>query len=143
MKQNAIISIRGRQMMPEFEEPDVVELITPGVFCREGGDYLITYLESELTGLGGTTTTLRVEGGRVILSRMGEVSTHMIFEQGTRHLSYYDTGEGPFTVGVSARSVKSFLTEKGGHIEVDYEIEIDQAITGENNISVKIESLPS
>ncbi len=143
MDTNAIISIRGRQMMPEFDEPSVVELITPGHFTRDNGGYLITYSESELTGLGGTTTTLRVENRRVTLSRMGAVSSQMIFEQGIKHLSHYDIGEGPLTVGVNARSVKAALTDEGGQVEVDYQVEIDQSITGENKICVKVDMMPS
>jgi len=140
---NVIISIQGSQIIPDFGEPERVELITPGRLTREGGDYLLTYRESELTGLEGTTTTLRVEGPRVTLSRVGEVCSHMVFEQGRNHLSYYETGEGPLTVGVSACRVRSALTDEGGSIEVDYQIEMDQLFSGRNHIKVQVSALKS
>ncbi|MCL2747895.1 MAG: DUF1934 domain-containing protein [Oscillospiraceae bacterium] len=143
MDRNVLISIQGRQLLSESDGLDQIELITPGHFSREGGDYMITYRESELTGMEGTTTTLRVEGPRVVLSRMGDVCSHMIFEQGQRHLSYYETGEVPMTVGVSASRVSASLTDDGGKIEVDYELEIDQAFTGLNRITVNVSSLKS
>jgi len=143
MNKNVLITIQGCQVMPGCEPSELVELITPGRLAREGGDYLISYHESRLTGLEGTTTTLRVEPSRLTMSRMGEVCTHMVFEQGQRHLSYYETGEGPLTVGVSARRVFLSLTDDGGQIEVDYDIEIDQSISGQNNIKVNIAALPS
>lgn len=138
-----LISIKGQQFLPGLDEEGVIELITPGSLSREGGDYLITYKESQLTGLDGTVTTLRVAGRRVTLSRVGDVSTHLVFEQGHRHLSYYDTGQGHLTVGVSARRVRSALTEAGGLIELDYELVIDDALSGENHIRVSVSELKS
>jgi uncharacterized beta-barrel protein YwiB (DUF1934 family) len=138
MDKHVIISIRGSQGFPEFEEEDGIELITLGRLTREDGDYLITYQESPLTGLDGTTTTLRVADGRVILSRTGPVCSFMVFEQGRRHFSHYDTKEGPLTIGVSARRVKTRLDDAGGQIEVDYEIDVGEALTGENRIRVVV-----
>ena len=140
---NVLISIQGSQIIAESDQPEQVELITPGRLTRKGTGYLITYRESRLTGLEGTTTTLTVDGPRVTLSRTGEVCSHMIFEQGRRHLSYYETGDGQMTVGVSARRVRSALTDAGGSIEVDYSVEIDQAISGQNNIKVDVHALRS
>ena len=142
---NVIISIQGCQWdQSDLPDPqDLVELITPGRLTRVSGGYLLTYQESELTGLEGTVTTLHVEGSRVTLSRMGEVCSHMIFEQGRRHLSYYEADDGPFTVGVSARRVKSALTDQGGSIEVDYQVEIDQSLSGCNALKVSVSALPS
>ena len=131
-------------MIPDCGVPEPVELITPGLFIREGEEYTISYLESELTGLEGTTTTLRVEGSRVVLSRMGDVCSHMVFEQGLRHLSYYEIGDdGQMTVGVNASRVLSALTDEGGRIEVEYDVEIDQAFTGQNRITVNVSALKS
>ena len=141
MNTNALISIQGGQMMTDYGFPEPIELITPGLFTHEGDYYTISYRESELTGLEGTTTTLRVEGSRVILQRMGDVCSHMVFEQGQKHLSYYEIGDGQMTVGVNASRVRSALTDEGGRIEVDYAIEIDQAITGQNSITVNVATL--
>jgi uncharacterized beta-barrel protein YwiB (DUF1934 family) len=138
MDKHVIISIRGGQNFPEFEEDGGIELVTRGHMTRENGDYLITYQESPLTGLDGTTTTLRVAGGRVILSRTGPVCSFLVFEQGRRYFSHYDTEEGPLTIGVSARRVKTRLDDAGGQIEVDYEIEIGEALAGENRIRVVV-----
>ena len=139
---NVLISIQGSQW-DDAEPTGPVELITTGRLTREGAGFLLTYRESTLTGLEGTVTTLKVEGSRVTLSRMGEVCSHMIFEQGRRHLSYYETGGEPFTVGISARRVKSALTDQGGSIELDYQVEIDQEHAGRNAIKVNVSALPS
>jgi uncharacterized beta-barrel protein YwiB (DUF1934 family) len=41
-------------------------------------------------------------------------------------------------VGVSASKVKTALTEQGGSIEMEYALEIDHAVAGENTIQIDI-----
>ena len=49
MKKDVIVSISGLQQADE-QEPDKVELVTPGRFYLRDGNYYISYHESELTG---------------------------------------------------------------------------------------------
>ena len=83
MEENVIISIKGSQLY-EGQDPDVTELVTAGTLRREQEGYTIAYQETELTGLEGTTTKLRIEGPRVTLLRQGSVNSQMIFEGGTQ-----------------------------------------------------------
>ena len=69
MEENVIISIKGSQLY-EGQDPDVTELVTAGTLRREQEGYTIAYQETELTGLEGTTTKLRIEGPRVTLLRL-------------------------------------------------------------------------
>ena len=55
MKKDVIITIRGLQTFEDTGE-DNVELVTNGRFYNKGGCYYVSYKESELTGLGNTTT---------------------------------------------------------------------------------------
>ena len=58
MEKPVIISIRGVQSLEPGEE-DVMELVTQGVLRQEEGEgFSLSYLESELTGLEGTTCLL-------------------------------------------------------------------------------------
>ena len=87
MLDNVIRSIKGRQMTPDNGSEEM-ELVTAGRLVREGRDrYTISYEESELTGMEGTTTVVRVDGPRVTLLREGTVNSQMVFEEGYRHLS--------------------------------------------------------
>lgn len=117
---------------------DAIELVTSGEMNRETDGYIVTYREAPGEGLGDTTTTLMIEGPRVTLVRSGDVHTQMVFEQGRRHISYYDTAEGSVTVGVLATRVKSSLTERGGKIDLVYDVEIDNAVAGENHVVIDI-----
>ena len=68
----------------------------------------------------------------------------MVFEEGRRHLSMYETPYGALSVGVNTRRMHSDLGLAGGSIEIDYAIEIDHAVAGQNlfRIQVREKKLP-
>ncbi len=142
MTDNVIISIKGRQLYAE-SSPDEVELVTSGTLKRDGaGGYIVSYAETELTGLEGTTTRLHVDGGRVTLLREGNVNSQMVFEEGRRHLSMYETPYGALSIGINTRRMRSTLGEAGGDLEIDYAIEIDNLIAGQNLFRMNVRANP-
>ena len=138
MDNNVIISIKGMQSL-DGAENETVELVTEGTLIRDGdGEYTISYQESEVTGMEGTLTTFQIERGRVTLLRIGEFNSQMVFEQGRRHLSMYDTPYGALSVGVNTRRMRCRMGEHGGNIEIDYAIEIDHAVAGQNQFQIDV-----
>ncbi len=137
MKKDVIITIKGLQNF-EDEDRDSVELVTSGRYYEKGGNYYVSYKESELTGLGDTTTTLKIEDKKVTVMRFGEMQTHMVFEEGQKHISYYDMGFGGLTIGVSTKSIRKNLSDAGGKMKIDYAMEINNAVTGENAFYIDI-----
>ena len=139
---NVIISIKGKQIYAE-SSPDVMELVTAGTMERDsGGGCTISYQETELTGLEGTTTRLCIDGGRVTLLREGSINSQMVFEEGIRHLSMYETPYGALAIGVNTRRMRSTLGEAGGDLEIDYAIEIDHMVAGQNQFRMNVKKNP-
>ncbi len=137
MEKDVIISIKGTQKY-DGGEPGAVELVTAGRLAQDEAGYTLSYQESELTGLEGTMTTIQVEGEQVTLMRVGEFNTQMVFREGRRHLSMYNTPYGAMSVGVNTRHLLADLSDKGGDIEIDYAIEIDHAIAGRSVFQIKV-----
>jgi len=137
MDKNVIISVKGTQS-PEDQDMNIMELVTEGKYTKEDNAYYVTYNESEVTGMKGTTTTLKVMDGIVTLIRVGSVNSHFVFQQGQKHVSYYDTEYGAFTIGVLANAVDVRMDDSGGEIRVGYQIEIDNNNTGENDFFMSI-----
>jgi uncharacterized beta-barrel protein YwiB (DUF1934 family) len=137
MNKNVIISVRGTQAAANHETSEL-ELVTEGKYYKKGNAYYVTYKESEVTGMEGTTTTLKVVDSVVTLMRFGAVNSQFIFEQGQKHVSYYDTSHGAFTIGILANEVNVNVDDAGGEIKVDYEIEIDNNKSGENDFHMLI-----
>ena len=137
MEKEVVISIKGMQNY-EGMPPDIIELVTGGRLARDGESYTLSYQESELTGLEGTLTTIQVDGEQVTLMRVGEFNSQLVFQEGRRHLSMYNTPYGAMTIGVNTRHLLTRLTDQGGDIEVDYSIEVDHALAGRNIFRINV-----
>ncbi len=137
MDKNVIISVKGTQTSND-QVNNILELVTEGKYYKKDKAYFVTYDESEVTGMSGTTTTLKVMDDVVTLIRVGSVNSQFVFQQGQKHLSYYDTEYGAFTVGVTANEVDVKIDDSGGEIHIGYQLEIDNNETGENDFCMSI-----
>lgn len=135
----ALLTITGRHCFGDGE-PEVTTLTTEGTLCREGETLLLSYAESELTGMEGTMTQFRVEKGRITLHRTGTLESRMIFELGTVDRSLYDMGFGALMIAVTTERIDNRLTDRGGTLEVSYEVAIEQDTAG--HIDYRIEVRP-
>ena len=130
MKQDVMLSIRGRQKYAD-QEPEIIELVTSGTMEFRSGGWDIVYQESELTGLEGVNTTFRVEPGKVILTRTGRLQSQMVFQEGVPHESLYQLPFGALMITVKATSVFFDIVSDGGVIDLVYNIEIENSEAGE------------
>ena len=78
MKKDALLSIRSTQRFEGCDE-EKIDLITQARFYKRGGKFYISYEESELTGLLGTRTTVKIDGDTVTMMRTGTYPSEMIF----------------------------------------------------------------
>ena len=124
-----MLSIRGVQNYQDAE-PDVIELTTEGTMEKQKEVWEITYEESDLTGLAGTTTAFRVGPRRVVLKRTGKLENQMIFMEGRRHESLYQIDIGALMIAVKATKVQSAVNEQGGTVDIHYQIEIEDTAMG-------------
>ena len=137
----AVITITGVQ---GFMQPDAetIEFVTDGVYCRTETGYQIYYVESELTGLEGTTTTVEIAPDAVTVERKGMLNSRMIFRQGEKTRFLYDTKFGSATMGVDTRSVSADFDDYGGKLSIDYVVNMEHTVASRNtlNMSVKLRS---
>ena len=124
-----MLHIRGTQNYQE-QDPDVIELTTEGTMEREKEVWVLTYEESDLTGLAGVTTCFRVGPRGVVLKRTGNIENQMIFMEGRKHESLYRLDFGALMLTVKATKVESSLTEEGGTVDIHYNIEIEDTSAG-------------
>ena len=129
MKNNVVLSIRGRQTYAG-QEPEIIELVTEGTMIFRNGGWDISYEESALTGLEGVTTTFRVEPGKVMLTRTGKLQSQMIFEEGVPHETLYQMSFGTLMMTVKATFVFFDLVEDGGTIDLSYNLDIENTEAG-------------
>lgn len=139
MKQEVLITLRGSQQY-EGGKPEAIELMTRGVMLNRGGKYSISYTETELTGTPGVVTTFFIPNPqRVVLTREGPIKSRMVFVEGVKDEALYDLNFGSLLVGICARKIVVDLHENGGRLQVDYTVEIEQAVTSRNSYLILVE----
>lgn len=137
MTQPVIISVEGTQRFIG-EEKQTVQIVTEGLMKTVGDTVYLSYEESEVTGMEGTTTTFAVKKDHVTLTRTGTVESEMVFEKGKKNISLYNMGFGALTIGVKARRLKNELGPDGGRLEISYGIEIEQQAQGLNSFIIDV-----
>ncbi len=114
----------------EEQEPQQMELFCDGRLRMTDDEFSLTYEETEITGMEGTESQLSfrlAQPNLITMLRTGSVTTALVFEQGKRHTSLYQTPIMPFEVCVHTLKIENRLTEKkgiGGTLELDYVVEI-------------------
>ena len=124
-----MLRIRGTQNYQD-QDPEIIELTTEGTLEKQKEVWAITYEESDLTGLEGVTTSFRVGPRGVVLKRTGRLNNQMIFMEGRRHESLYQLDIGTLMITVKATKVESALDERGGTVDIRYNIEIEDTAAG-------------
>lgn len=134
---SVMMTIRGEQYFDDMD-PDGTELMTEGTMELTADGMILSYEETELTGMAGTTTTFEVQGKRVILTRSGKVNSQMIFEEGRQHTSLYETPFGELPVDIQTSKLLHNLTERGGLMEIKYSIAVAHTVTGRNCFKIRV-----
>lgn len=137
IEKEVLLTITGTQHFQD-EAPETTKLVTEGVLRCEDGAVELSYEETELTGLTGTRTTFRIEGGRVVLTRSGAMESRMVFAVGQEEHSLYDIGYGALMIAVRAESIRSNVGENGGTLQVAYAISIEEETAGEIEYVIEV-----
>ncbi|MBQ3107914.1 MAG: DUF1934 domain-containing protein [Firmicutes bacterium] len=142
-----LLRIVGSQGVGE-KDGDQIEFVTEGHYTRkEDGSILLSYEETELSGMEGCTTHLEVAGNRVRMSRSGEpvpVDTIMEFEKGKRYNGLYETAYGAIDMEILTNDVLNKLmipdlSEKlSGSLHIDYHISLKGLGEVHNRLDVEI-----
>ncbi len=139
MKREVLLTIVSNQQMPG-EAPETTRLVTDGLLEEDGEAIVLSYAESELTGLQGTTTSFRILPEEILLTRSGALNSQMCFHLHTEHQSLYDMGFGALLLRIRTDHLSSNLTPEGGTLEVSYTITIEDQASG--RVSYRLTARP-
>ena len=138
IEKNVILFVRGEQQFDQGE-PEVTELMTEGAMTlEEDGEITLTYQETELTGMEGTTTRFSIRDDTVVLARTGMVNSQLVFQRGKRNSSLYETPWGMMQVDVFTTSLAHRLDGRGGILEIKFNISVDHQVAGENQYKIRV-----
>lgn len=137
MNKKAIISVSSKQ--PNSEE-SAIEVVTPGEFYKEDNFYYAIYDETELSGMEGTKTTLKISEDVMYLKRVGTTNAEMEFRPKSENVILYNTPYGTLEIITKTKELQVDMMDDGGNVMVDYNLSISGQ-PGQNtilNINIKI-----
>ena len=136
---DVIITITATQTTEQSTDMDTLaEFTTVGQFSHSDGSGTISYLESELTGMEGTFTSIHYTPQGAHMERTGNLVSTMDFTPGVRNAFAYDTPYGSATVGVETLEYTPALTDEGGTLDIVYVVDFDHGMVGVNRMHIEI-----
>lgn len=126
-----------------MDEGGTMETTLYGNAIIDNDTYTLTYKESDGSGMENVTTTLKFNIStpkEVTLSRSGEVSSVMFFEEGKRDISVYSTGIFPFEICIYTASIDNRLITDG-YFEICYIVEIKGAQAQKTVLKIETTSI--
>lgn len=130
---NALITIRT--LLPG--ETDFMELISQGTIRKIDQQVIITYRESELTGMADTETTITMAQQDVKIHREGDFISTLEFSLDGPRRCLYQTPYGTFTITTHTREYRMVEEEAQTELFLKYGLIIE----GENQGNTRIEIL--
>lgn len=137
MEKRAIISVKS---FSDLDPNEAIEVVTPGKFLVDENEFKAIYEESEISGMDGTTTTLKIKENCMVLERVGSTTTNMEFKEGKVAVSLYNTPYGILDLNVDTKELNINIDENGGEIYSKYILGLEgqEGITTEMNIKIKV-----
>lgn len=140
MAKNVLVTVKSTRTSPE-NETEFIEAVYPGTLYLKNNNYYILYKETQQTGMENVTTSLKVEGERITIIRNGSVSMRQIFECGVVNRSLYQSNFGCMDMAVKPWHIEVHLTDIGGSIKLEYELELDGSNVGNTSLDIIIKEV--
>lgn len=139
MGKKVLISVKTVQYVDG--QPESVELITQGEYYKEGNEYFAEYQESEISGMEGTKTIMKINDDTLRIMRSGTTTSDLIFKKGIDHVSLYNTPFGTLEVMIKPKKVDIDINENGGNVKLAYKMEAFGLNTIENALELNIKEI--
>lgn len=140
MTKEVFIRIHGMHMEEGDETPDPVEVICPGTYYKKKDWHYILYEEVQPGEKVVTRNTIKVKEGYYEVIKRGQANTHLIFEKGKSHTTFYETPYGSLFVEVETNQIFFEETEGQLNIQVDYELKANGDKLADCTIHMTVEA---
>ncbi|MBC2579885.1 DUF1934 domain-containing protein [Clostridium sp. DJ247] len=137
MNKKAIVSISSKQV---GNEEEAIEVVTPGDFYYKDNLYYAVYEETTISGMEGTTTTLKIGKNTLSLIRVGNTSAKMEFEEKRENISMYNTPYGTIELRIKTNNLNINIDNNGGDIFIDYHMSVSGQSSQNTLLSINIKT---
>lgn len=135
---NVMLKIEGMQTSMDGEE-NTIELITEGKLYEKGSFIYLVYEETEVSGMKGCTTTVKLSKDKISMKRFGTLKSEIIFEKGKRYVTNYNTPYGAVDMEVLTKDMTYTITDANkGDVSIEYFVNLKGMIESTNKLNITI-----
>ncbi|MBS4537014.1 DUF1934 domain-containing protein [Clostridium sp. D2Q-11] len=133
---DVMVKILGTQKTDDGES-NKIELTTEGKFYKKNNFYYVVYDETEISGMEGSTTTLKIKDDEVWMKRFGQNNSKLSFKKGDRYNTEYTTAYGNLNMEVTTQKVNVDISDEGkGDLSLKYRLIISNTMESLNTLDI-------
>ena len=135
MKKKALISVKSIQ---NNDKNEAIEVVTPGDFYKKDDNYYVRYEETEISGMEGTTTTMKITSDSITLTRKGTTNSKMTIKKNAKDIVMYGTPHGILEFMLDTKKIDINLNDEGGNIAATYNMFLGEGEPLKTSLNVEI-----
>ena len=143
MNNDVLIHVRGLQMMETDDAQEPIEIVVPGQYYFRNGSHYLRYEEMLDDTAETTVNYIKMSPNGVEVRKQGQVNVHMVFEEGKKNKTFYNTPYGTLQMGISATGLELKESEDGIQMKVDYALDMNEEHVADCYLTVQAQSKDS
>ena len=143
MNKDVLIHVRGLQMMETDYAQEPIEIVVPGQYYFRNGSHYLRYEEMLDDTAETTVNYIKMSPNGVEVRKQGQVNVHMVFEEGKKNKTFYNTPYGTLQMGISATGLELKESEDGIQMKVDYALDMNEEHVADCYLTVQAQSKDS
>ncbi|MDF2950225.1 MAG: calycin [Sedimentibacter sp.] len=137
--ENIKVKITTIQIIDDAGNEDIIELVTEAVKSATDDCTIISYDESDISESEGTKTKLKIYKNKMIMTKVGNLSSRMEFEKNKKYSNLYSTPYGTFDLNFNTVIYENNLNEDGkGTVYIEYRVTLGGAEENYNKLQIDI-----
>ena len=143
MDKEVLIHVKGLHMIDSQGEEEPVEIIVPGEYYFRNGSHYLRYEEIVEDSRKPTINYIKMSPKGMEVRKKGVVNVHMVFEEGKKNKTFYNTPYGTLQMGISATGLELKESEDGIQMKVDYALDMNEEHVADCYLTVQAQSKDS
>lgn len=143
MNKDVLIHVRGLQMMETDDAQEPIEIVVPGQYYFRNGSHYLRYEEMLDDTAETTVNYIKMSPNGVEVRKQGQVNVHMVFEEGKKNKTFYNTPYGTLQMEISATGLELKESEDGIQMKVDYALDMNEEHVADCYLTVQAQSKDS
>ena len=140
MNKDVLIHVRGLQLMETDDEQEPIEIVVPGQYYFRNGSHYLRYEEMLDDSAQTTVNYIKMSSEGVEIRKQGQVNVHMVFEQGKKNKTFYNTPYGTLQMGIAATGLELKESEDDIQMKVDYALDMNDEHVADCYLTVQAQS---